>query len=95
MVAREQIQEYMNNFEQLSEKDYQKHQIDGDGASYKRYVRNSDLADICRTALINDEQLTAQRAKRFDNMMDFVTKIEDRMYSKEEVIQIIVNLPKN
>lgn len=45
--------------------------------------------------MINDEELTVQRAKRFDNMMDFVTKIEDRMYSKEEVIQIIVNLPKN
>lgn len=95
MVAREQIQEYMKNFEQLSEKDYQKYQIDGDGASYKRYVRNSDLADICRAALINDEELTAQRAKRFDNMLDFGMKLEDRMYSKEEVIQIIVNLPKN
>ena len=95
MVAREQIQYYMNNFEQLAEKDYQKYQIDGDGASYKRYVRNSDLDDICRTALINDEELTAQRAKRFDNMMDFGMKLEDRMYSKEEVMQIIVNLPKN
>ena len=95
MVAREQIQEYMNNFEQLSEKDYQKYQIDGDSASYKRYVRNSDLADICRTALINDEELSVQRSKRFDNMLDFGMKLEDRMYSKEEVIQIIVNLPKN
>lgn len=95
MVAREQIQDYMNNFEQLAEKDYQKYQIDGDSASYKRYVRNSDLADICRAALINDEELTAQRAKRFDNMMDFGMKLEDRMYSKEEVMQIIVNLPKN
>lgn len=95
MVAREQIQEYMNNFEQLAEKDYQKYQIDGDGASYKRYVRNSDLADICRIALINDEELSVQRSKRFDNMLDFGMKLEDRMYSKEEVIQIIVNLPKN
>lgn len=95
MVARDQIQEYMNNFEQLAEKDFQKYQIDGDDASYKWYVRNSDLADICRAALINDEELTAQRAKRFDNMMDFATKLEDRMYSKEDVIQIIVNLPKN
>lgn len=81
MVAREQIQEYMKNFEQLSEKDYQKYQIDGDGASYKRYARNSDLADICRAALINDEELTPQRAKRFDNMLDFGMKLEDRMYS--------------
>lgn len=95
MVAREQIQDYMNNFEQIAEKDYQKYQIDGDSASYKRYARNSDLADICRTALINDEQLTAQRAKRFDNMMDFGMNLEDRMYSKEEVMKIIVNLPKN
>lgn len=79
MVAREQIQEYMKNFEQLSEKDYQKYQIDGDGASYKRYVRNFDLADICRAALI--KELTAQRAKRFDNMLDFGMKLEDRMYS--------------
>ena len=31
----------------------------------------------------------------FDNMMDFGMKLEDRMYSKEEVMQIIVNLPKN
>ncbi|MBD5404319.1 MAG: hypothetical protein HDR55_04950 [Treponema sp.] len=88
-MERKLIEKFISEFETKADNAYDTYQETGSPSYEKTYSKYSALAEALHIALENDVDKNCNRDRRKNNIVAYAERLSDKIYSKDEVVEIL------
>ncbi|MCH5149266.1 MAG: hypothetical protein J1G30_01255 [Spirochaetales bacterium] len=89
---RENVERWINEFHKKAERAYDNYQETGKDYYEKTWRKYQDLEACLTVGMETQADVDNQRARRANNISDVAEKLEDRNYTKKEVVSLLLRI---